>query len=114
MMENTTKNMMHHPQMKEKSPELQEGHFLSKNGKITQCLSPYNNQGTVAAQNVTKTTPERSRHAACVQDMATALYTSHRANDHRDDNFWRVSVNMEANRKGWMSLTRVAKQLHLS
>ena len=49
--------------------------FWSKKSKITWSLSPYDNQGRMAAQNVIRTTPGPTRHAVVHdQDIASTFY----------------------------------------
>ncbi|XP_051566192.1 uncharacterized protein LOC127447964 isoform X1 [Myxocyprinus asiaticus] len=74
MGKNTTQSTMQHLQMKKKSPKLKET-FLSKNSKITWSLSPYDNQGRMAEQNVIRMTPGPTGHAvAHAQDIASTFY----------------------------------------
>lgn len=59
----------------EEIPQAERETFLSKNSKITWSLSPYDNQGRMAAQNVIRMTPGPTRHAvAHAQDIASTFY----------------------------------------
>jgi hypothetical protein len=61
----------------EEIPQAERDTFLEKNSEITWSLSPYDNQGRMAAQNVIRMTPEPTRHAvAHVQDSASTFYMS--------------------------------------
>lgn len=59
----------------EEIPQAERETFLSKNSKITWSLSPYDNQGRMAAQNVIRMTPGPTRHAvAHAQDIASTFF----------------------------------------
>ena len=74
MGKNITQSTMHNASSsdEEEIPQAERETFLSKNSKITWSLSPYDNQGRMAAQNVIRMTPGPTRHAvAHAQDIAS-------------------------------------------